>query len=456
MGKIKHIIVREYLTRVRKKSFLVMTLIGPLLFSALMIVPIWVMRVEDSDVKKIAVIEVDENDKPATDTLIFTDALKNKPNLMFEHLRNVSISQGKQLLVSSDYFGLLILRQKFKIVSDSVDLIFYARKQPSAGMEFYISQAIEKKIYESLLIDNNINPRVLETLKPNIKINFMKVDKEGFVKQEDQDLKRFLGYGGSLLIYFFIFLFGAQIMRGVVEEKTNRIVEVIITSVKPFQLMMGKIIGIGLVGLTQFLAWAILSLTIFQFSQSYYLREALKEQENKSTQLFQTAPQASQNTAPAEVAGESKVPDIITTIHRIDFGVIIGAFIFFFLGGFLLYGSMFAAIGSAVDSDTDVQQFMLPVTIPMIVAIIVMNNVIMNPEGQIAFWFSIIPFTSPVIMMARIPFGVPWFEVLLSGTVLILTFILMTWLSGKIYRTGILMYGKKTGYREMLKWLRYK
>jgi ABC-2 type transport system permease protein len=245
-------------------------------------------------------------------------------------------------------------------------------------------------------------------------------------------------------------------MRGVIEEKTSRIIEVIITSVRPFQLMMGKILGIALVGLTQFLIWVILTTAIYQYTFNYYIKTQLKSQKEQAApkELF------SQDTNVA-VVNQAHEPDInvagiINFIQDLNPVLLLSIFLFYFIFGYLLYGAMFAAIGSAVDSETDTQQFMLPVTIPLLVGIMVMMNTIMNPSGQLAFWFSIIPFTSPIVMMARIPFHVPQSELILSMILLIVTFLIFTWLAGKIYRTGILMYGKKAGYKEIFKWLTYK
>jgi ABC-2 type transport system permease protein len=244
-------------------------------------------------------------------------------------------------------------------------------------------------------------------------------------------------------------------MRGVVEEKTNRIIEVIITSVKPFQLMLGKIVGIGLVGLTQFAAWIVLTIAIVTFAQGFLLQGGLSAEQAQQvpTELFETNDLNREIEQPAADVDVTKVMDMIASIN---IPKILVMFLFYFLGGYLLYGAMFAAIGSAVDNETDTQQFMLPITIPLIVSIIVMANAISNPSGQVAFWFSMIPFTSPIIMMARSPFDVPQEQIYASMAILIATFILFTWLSGKIYRTGILMYGKKVTFREIIKWMRYK
>ena len=242
-------------------------------------------------------------------------------------------------------------------------------------------------------------------------------------------------------------------MRGVIEEKTSRIIEIIVSSVRPFQLMMGKIIGIGLLGLTQFFVWVILTFTIVSIAQESLL--------NKK-EIHDTKQITPENIISANPVNEkqlladdkiAKFEGVLDNIRGIDFIVMFSAFIFYFLGGYLLYGSLFAAIGAAVDSETDTHQFMLPVTIPLIFSIFIMINTFMNPSGKIAVWCSIIPLTSPIVMMARMPFGVPWPEVVASMIVLILSFLGSTWLAAKVYRTGILMYGKKTNYREIWKWV---
>jgi ABC-2 type transport system permease protein len=275
-----------------------------------------------------------------------------------------------------------------------------------------------------------------------------------FKEQKLVDLKRGVGYIAGFLIYIFIFFFGAQVMRGVIEEKTSRVIEVIITSVKPFQLMMGKIVGIALVGLTQFLAWIVLTIIIYQFSMMSFGNP----QEMINTDQVTMAPgmMATELQDTQQISASPAIVDAINSIDLSFYFYLLGTFIIYFIFGYLLYAALFAAIGSAVDSETDTQQFMLPVTLPLVLSIIILVQAITNPEGQLVFWFSMIPFTSPVVMMARIPFNPPVAEIILSMGILVLTFLAMTWLAGKIYRTGILMYGKKVNYRELIKWLRYK
>jgi ABC-2 type transport system permease protein len=247
----------------------------------------------------------------------------------------------------------------------------------------------------------------------------------------------------------FIFIYGSMVMQGVMEEKQSRIVEVIISSVKPFQLMMGKIVGIALVGLTQLAFWVILGSAIYSGSKSFYPNHTQPQQ-------IQSVMAQGQDAAQQAAPQMDKMQEVFSMFDTINFPLIIGCFIFFFVGGYLLYSSMFAAVGSAIDTQEDAQQFIMPITLPIILSIIVMMSAIKNPEGPIAFWFSIIPFTSPIVMMARIPFGVPAWQLALSMVLLVVTFVGMVWMAGKIYRTGILMYGKKPSWKEIGKWLMYK
>ncbi|MBN2487220.1 MAG: ABC transporter permease [Bacteroidales bacterium] len=457
MGKLKYIIAREYTTRVRKKAFIVMTILGPVLFAALMIAPAWIAQVEDNDLKEIAVIEIDNIGKPVPDSLmILKGVFENSKQLKFTFLGSTTYSQAEGIVRNTGYYAALIVRHNVLLSGDKVSVEVLSKKQLSYGVEAQIRSALETYIYNRKLVAYNVTADILKSLNTKVYVVTTKIDSEGAKGQGNINIKRGVGYFSGFLVYIFIFFFGAQVMRGVVEEKSNRILEVIITSVKPFQLMMGKIIGIGMVGLTQFLIWVVLSLFIFFGAEAFMVNRKMAslQTQQQPTELFQSKSLPAQNTAPP--IEEIDVSAFMKDIYEIDFFVVIGAFLFYFIGGYLLYAAMFAAIGAAVDSETDTQQFMLPVTIPLIVSIIVMMNAITNPEGQLAFWFSIIPFTSPIVMMARIGFEIPWHQLVLSTALLIATFIFMTWFAGKIYRTGILMYGKKTGYKEIIKWMRYR
>ncbi|HSW67219.1 MAG TPA: ABC transporter permease, partial [Bacteroidales bacterium] len=304
---------------------------------------------------------------------------------------------------------------------------------------------------------HGIDEDILRSIETDVRINTIKLHESGKEEKKYTEIATVLGFIAAIVIYIFIFMFGTMVMRGVIEEKTNRIVEVIVSSVKPFQLMIGKIVGVGLVGLTQFLLWVVLTLIIVTgFQQAFPEKFRLSYTEQAAT-MEARLPSATPIATPTEQQlAETAISRVIEGMMSINFGVVIFSFVFFFIGGFLLYGALFAAIGAAVDSETDSQQFMLPITIPLIFSIIMAQYVINDPNGPLSFWLSVIPFTSPIIMMIRIPFGVPYFDLILSMFLLVLGFLGTTWLAGKIYRTGILMYGKKVNYAELWKWVRYR
>jgi len=455
MSKTSLIIKREYLTRVRKKSFLVMTILGPILFAAMMIVPIWMAQIEDTEEKLIAVVD---------SSGMFRNVIPDSENLRFEYLENEDIELLKNTFKARGFYGVLYISHIVTYAPNTV--IFYSDKQPGISVNMHISNALEKEIEDRKLAAYNIEnlDEIMASVKTNISIRNFKITDDGSEKESNAGVSMAVGYASGFLIYLFIFLFGAQVMRGVIEEKTSRIVEVMVSSVKPFQLMMGKIVGIALVGLTQFVLWIILTFTIVTVVQATLfpeLSQSPTQQALNPTGLFEDGGQAAtgENAAVAQEAISEdmvQIQNVLEAVRDINIGVMIGSFIFYFLGGYLLYGSLFAAIGGAVDNETDTQQFMFPITIPLIIGIFVMINTINSPESPLSFWFSIIPLTSPIVMMVRIPFGVPYWELALSAALLILTFIFTTWLAGKIYRVGILMYGKKVNYAELWKWIRYK
>ena len=298
----------------------------------------------------------------------------------------------------------------------------------------------------------------MKTIKTNVSVQTKNIDSSGAVKKTSTGIAMALAYILGFLMYMLVFIFGSQVMRGVIEEKTSRVVEVIISSVKPVQLMMGKIVGIALVGLTQFLIWIFLTMGIVTVLKTTLLAD------KNIAEVTQTVPQnlmagdqqtanvAQTTTVSPELAEFSKMFD---SAMNQPWLLIIVAFIFYFITGYLLYASVFAAIGSAVDNETETQQFMLPVTIPIILALMVAMGTMQNPESPLAFWCSMIPLTSPIVMMARIPFGVPYWQIAVSMLLMLVTFAAFVWMAAKVYRTGILMYGKKTSWKEMWKWLRY-
>ena len=441
MNKILLVIQREYLTRVRKKSFIIMTILGPLLMGGIFTSALLLDQV-DTEIKTIAVVD---------ETHIFQDKFKDSERLIFVY-PSEPVDIVKKESIAKGYFGVLYIPSTPNLSSLEKAITIYSASQPGFEVISKIKFTIEKEINTSKYIEAGIDEKKLSAIKTEVDIRTRDLED----KETSTPLTTGLGFAGGLMIYLFIFIYGAMVMRGVLEEKTSRIVEVIISSIKPFQLMMGKIIGVALVGLTQFLLWVFLTLIIYSGVSSFAFKGKSDKEKIDLMMKSRMGPAStglSQNIEYNDkVSKEATITEIVSSIN---FPLLIGMFIFYFLGGYLLYSALFAAIGAAVDSETDTQQFMFPVTIPLIVAYIAAISVIKNPQGNVAFWFSIIPFTSPIVMMVRIPFGVPWTQILLSTLLLIAGFIFTTWIAGKIYRTGILMYGKKISYRELWKWLRY-
>ncbi len=455
MNKIRLIIKREYLTRVRKRSFIVMTILGPLLMAAIVIVPIYIATTTN-EVKRVAVID---------ESGLFHEKFKDSDNIKFHYL-NTDIWSAKETFAENNDYALLYIPKTE--VALPTNAILYASIQVNINVRSYIRNVMAKRV-EDLKLEAQLRDlsgdktqpinvdNLLRSIKTSVDISTIKIGADGEEEESYTEVSMILALFGAILIYFFIFMFGSQVMRGVIEEKSNRIVEVIISSVKPFQLMMGKIIGVALVGLTQFLLWVILTSIIIvgvtsTFSQDSIVETAQKQAVNQTGQAFNP----NQVITLGEESEKSEgVNHVLEAISTIDFPVMIWSFLFFFLFGYLIYAALFAAIGGAVDSESDTQQFILPLTAPLILAIVLAQFIIQEPNGPLAIWLSMIPFTSPVVMMIRIPFGVPYLEVALSMVLLLLGFLGTTWMSAKIYQTGILMYGKKITYKELWKWLRH-
>lgn len=438
MNKILLIIQREYLTRVKKKSFIVMTILGPILMVGLVFAQFWIKMIPE---EKQKIIVVDESQ-------LFLNKLENTSNQTFTYSKNnLSFEQGNFYQNDQN----VILYIPANIIESQKIQIFY-KKQPGLGMQDYISTIVSKKLEEMKLLASGIQPSQLASIKTKLNLTTTKIEKSGNFETKDNEVSMALGFLAGILIYIFIFLYGAQVMRGVIEEKTSRIVEVIISSVKPFELMMGKIIGIAMVGLTQFLLWIILSAAGTTLVGKFFVKDNTSI--DKIEQTYKS--NMPQNDAFKEMSSNKKAEVMDSFFNQVNLPVMLFSFLFYFLGGYLLYGALFAAVGSAVDNEADTQQFMLPLTIPLILSFTLAQNVMTNPESSLAFWLSVFPLTSPVIMMVRIPFGVPYFDLIFSMLMLVLGFIGATWVSAKIYRTGILMYGKKSSYKELWKWLFYK
>jgi len=445
MNKISIIIQREYFSRVRKKSFIIMTILGPLLMASIWVIPLYLANISDEQ-KTIQVLD---------ETEIFAGSFKNSDQITFIPI-DIDFETAKDNLdLSGDYALLYIPKTTLSLPTTG---ILYSGRQPSLDVKSYIKDVMKKEVERLKLEASGIEPEILQSIKTGIKLNTIKIDADGKEEQSFTEVSMVLGIFTGILIYMFIFMYGAQVMRGVIEEKTNRIIEVIVSSVKPFELMMGKIVGVALVGLTQFLLWVFLTLAIVSV---FTVAMSDKTTLTKSETLFSEQGKMLNAQQLAEFSEKANEQDEMSTqlmeaVMSINYIGVISAFIFFFLAGYLMYAALFAAIGSAVDNEADTQQFMLPITIPLILSLVMAQFVISNPDGPVALWLSMIPLTSPVIMMIRIPFGVPYAELFASMAILVLSFLATTWMAGKIYRTGILMYGKKVNYRELWKWLRYK
>ena len=426
-----------------------MTLLAPLLMAAMFIVPVWIMTRDDAEEKVIAVVEDETN--------IFKDVIPNSKYLKFEYLKDATLDDLKTNFSDKGYYAVLHISPKVAYIPNAVQLI--SHKQPPLDLTIHIANALEKEIEQKKLEAYDIKDldKILKAVSTNIHVQTIKISDDGIEKETSTGLAMGIAYIGGLLIYILTFIFGAQVMRGVIEEKTSRVVEVIISSVRPFQLMMGKILGIGLVGLTQFVLWIIITAVIITAAQSFLLPDDIGQTTQAITENIMSSAPVEQTQAPVEQTQEfNEIQQVFNSLHSINWGLILSSFLFYFLGGYFLYASLFAAVGSAADNETDTQQFMMPITIPLILGLFVAMGTFQNPESSVAFWFSLIPLTSPIVMMARLPFGVPYWELILSMIILIFTFLGTTWLAAKIYRTGILMYGKKTTYKELWKWLKYK
>ncbi len=437
MNKIGLIIKREYLTRVRKRSFLILTFLGPILMAAIYIIPIMLALHGGNDHMRVAVVD---------ESRWFENRFQDTKDHTFVLMPGQPIDSVKELVKRGMFdMALYVPPTQLNIPSNAV---VYSIRQVPMEMETYISSVMQKEIEDQKLMAKGVDPEIVSAVKTKVNLQVMRMDDKGNEKETFTKVQFFLGIGLAMMVYMFILFFGGQVMQGVSEEKTNRIIEVIVSSVKPFQLMMGKIIGVSLVALTQFVLWVLLTGALY-LGFSAYMGLSNPELLSQGTVMAQEI------TANNAMSNEG-VQNIVQIVQSIDFGTIIVSFLIFFILGYLLYATLYAAVGSLVDNNTDSQQFTLPITVPLIVAIITSFYIVNNPDSGLSVWLSIIPFTSPISMMVRIPFGVPIWQVVLSAVLLAGTFVLMTWMAAKIYRTGILMYGKKLTYKEIFKWLKYK
>ena len=434
MSILTLIIKREYIARVRNKSFLIMTFLSPLILVGMILLISYLTQLNSEDKRTIVVVD----DSGQFETVFF-----NTDQTTYLNLSDQGLEAGKEVAKGEGYYGLIHINDNAAVKEDAVT--FYGNETPSFSFIGDIEKRIEKKMTDENLIAQGIDLNTLETAKSSIDVQIENFSGETSSKMSNWVKAGFGGAAGYLLMMFII-IYGNMVMRSVIEEKTNRIIEVIISSVKPFQLMMGKILGTTLAGITQFSIWVIVGgillvvlTTVFGIDPSA---------------ASAASPAASQAQQIAEDPG--MVIELLQEIQKLPLLQLVVGFFIYFIGGYFLYSSIYAAIGAAVDNETDTQQFMLPIIMPLMLGIYVgFFAVIDNPHGTVATVFSIIPLTSPIVMLMRIPFEVPVWQLALSITLLVASFVFTVWFGSKIYRVGILMYGKKPTYKDLIKWLRY-
>lgn len=456
MSKISLIISREYSQRVRKRTFILTTILTPLLMVAIVFVPVMLSTMGSLSVREIVV--VDQSHAVA-------GGLTDGRSVHYRLSADSTYADAVADKTNDEAYGFLVIGSD--IVENPQSLALYTRKSSTLEIEKNITDQVSG-IVENLRV-NNYNIAALDSIMQSIRADASVTTFEISDTNQDQlqqtssGISMGISYIGGFIIYMFVFMYGSMVLQGVVEEKSNRIIEVMVSSVRPMELMMGKILGISLVALTQVGIWILLIGGMLMVGGGLLGGEALSDlsaSAASASTLNSGSIGVSMGGMDASSIAGSMDPELMAALAPLFnpwyIITLLGCFLIYFAGGYLLYAAMFAAIGSAVDNVADTQQLQLPVTIPLILALIVMMNVMNDPHSGIAFWFSIIPFTSPIIMMARIPYGVPAWEIILSVTLLYATFIGMTYFAAKIYRVGIFMYGKKPSLKELIKWSRYR
>lgn len=432
MDKIWLILSREYISRVKKKSFLLVTFLTPLFIGGLYAMAIY-FAVSDSDEKIVRVID---------ESGLFTGKLEDRNSIVFEFVTE-SIDSARKDVEKGDFDGLLYIKDVD--IHDPQGINYYSMSTPGIGVIRGINRALETVIRDIKIEKMGFSKSALDSLKTDVEITSINLSGED-EKEANAAIAMGVGTFSGMLIYMFMLIYGSQVMQGVMQEKSSKIVEILVSSVRPFQLMMGKILGIAAVGLTQFILWIVLTVSIISFAGPLLGGGAsVEEMVAAQTELTQS-PEA-----------QNKITAVIDDVmNNINIPLLVGSFFFYFLAGYLFYAALFAMIGAVVDNPADSQQFMMPIMLPLIGSMMFLGVIIKDPSGPIAFWMSIIPFFSPIIMMIRIPFDVPLWELALSMTLMVAGFIGTTWMAGRVYRIGILMHGSKVNYKVLFKWLMMK
>ncbi len=433
MSNVRLVIGREYKTRVKKKSFIIMTFLAPLLFAGIFLLIFWLAS--SNETKEIEIL-----DKSG----LFTKTFVTNEEHRYVYI-DTPLDSAKKHVENEAIDGLVYIPELNNLDMPE-GIAFYSPGNPSIKLIGDLEIRIRHEIEDIKLIQSGLTQEILNSLKSSVSIHSINLAPSGEEKDSNSNAASAIGYIAGFIIYMFVFIYGAQCMRGVIEEKTSRIVEVLISSIRPFHLMMGKVIGIAAVGLTQIAMWIVLTGALWYAGVSIFV----PYQEN-SKQAVEILRQDDQSTQPS-VQETSSFEDFQNAMSSINIPLTLIYFVFYFLGGYLLYSALFAAVGSAVDSDADAQQFMLPITIPLTASIASLPGVILEPNGAFAFWMSMIPFTSPVIMMVRVPFEVPVWELISSMALLVSGFIFTIWIASRVYRVGILMHGTKVNFKILVKW----
>ncbi|WP_289024080.1 ABC transporter permease [uncultured Salegentibacter sp.] len=430
MRNLKLIIQREYLARVRNKTFIIMTFLSPLILIGMFALIAYLSMLNSSEQRIIGLYD---------ETQMFTSEFKDQKEVQYLDLSGKSLEEAKKMVNEQEYYGLIYIPSN--IGKDLEGIQFFGNESPGLGTIQAIEKTIADRLTRKELIERGIDVDQLNNARTEVRIEIQNFSGEQTSKMSNY-IKMFFGGAAGYLLMMFIIIYGNMVMRSVIEEKTNRIIEIIVSSVKPIQLMLGKVLGTSLAGITQFSIWVLLAGVLA--SLSFYIL---------GIDVFTV--QKSQLETVEQIA-QPEIAQLMVDILNLPILSLIIFFLIYFIGGYFLYSAIYAAIGAAVDSETDTQQFMFPVILPLMLGIYVgFFSVIENPHGSISTIFSMIPLTSPIVMLMRIPFGVPWWELAISIAILIVTNFAVVWLAAKIYRVGILMYGKKASYKELFKWLKY-
>jgi len=436
MDKILLILKREYISRVKKKSFLLATFLMPILIGGLYALSIY-LSVKDSD-EQFNIKVVDESG-------YLKDKLEDKGVAQFEIIEGIKDSI-KNDVEKGDGFALLYIPKLDLYNPDGIEL--YTMQTPGIELEDDVDDAVENALEAAKMENLGLKQHTLDSIRTRVSIKSKSLSGEASTAGSSV-VAVAIGTISGLLIYMFIMIYGTQVMRAVMQEKTSKIVEILVSSVKPYQLMMGKILGVALVGLTQFALWMILTSAILSLGP--LLLDVDPQVAADAASGMSVTGSAGGNAQAMEAIG--KLNDVL---EQVNLPLILGAFLFFFLTGYLFNAALFAMVGSAVDSEADTQQFMLPIMLPVIVSMMMLGPVIKDPGGDLAFWLSMIPFSAPIIMMVRIPFDVPTWQLILSMVLMVAGFMGTTWMAGRVYRIGILMHGSKVNYKVIFKWLMTK